>query len=255
VVHVEKIGQGPALVLVHGWGLNSGVWAQVQATLAKDFTLYCIDLPGFGYSKQRIDSDIKAWAKAVAKAIEEPAVWLGWSLGGLVATQVALDYPQQVTGLVTVASSPRFSENDQWPGIKSEVMTMFTKQLATDFSLTLERFLAIQAMGSDSAKRDIKALKTVLDERPLPQQQSLHDGLLLLNDVDLREEIKNIEQPFLRIYGRLDSLVPSKAISLVDELSPKSEKVIFKKASHAPFISHTDEFISALKGFMSTIEY
>ena len=255
MVHVEKIGQGPALVLLHGWGLNSGVWAQVQMTLAKDFTLYCIDLPGFGHSEQRVDSDIKAWANSVAQVIDEPAVWLGWSLGGLVATQVALDYPQQVKGLITVASSPRFSENDQWPGIKSDVMTMFTKQLATDFALTLERFLAIQAMGSDSAKRDIKALKAVLDERPLPQQQSLHDGLLLLNDVDLREEIKNIEQPFLRIYGRLDSLVPSKAISLVDELSPKSEKVIFKKASHAPFISHTDEFISALKGFMSTIEY
>jgi len=253
VVHVEKIGQGPALVLVHGWGLNSGVWAQVQMSLAENFTLYCVDLPGFGHSEQRVNSNIEAWAKSVAQVIEEPAVWLGWSLGGLVATQVALDFPQQVKGLITVASSPRFSENTQWPGIKSEVMTMFTKQLATNFSLTLERFLAIQAMGSDSAKRDIKALKAVLDERPLPQQQSLHDGLLLLNDVDLREALKNIEQPFLRIYGRLDSLVPSKVISLVDELSPKSEKVIFKKASHAPFISHGDEFIAVVKDFMATV--
>lgn len=255
MLHVEKIGQGPALVLVHGWGLNSGVWAQVQVTLAKNFTLYCVDLPGFGHSEQRVDSDIKAWAKVVSQAIEAPAVWLGWSLGGLVATQAALDYPQQVRGLITVASSPRFSDDEQWPGIKPEVMTMFTKQLATDFALTLERFLAIQAMGSDSAKHDIKALKAVLDERPLPQQQSLHDGLSLLNDVDLRELIKNIEQPFLRVYGRLDSLVPSKVISLVDELSPKSEKVIFKKASHAPFISHSDEFIAVIKDFMATVEH
>lgn len=254
MIHVEKSGNGPALVLVHGWGLNSGVWAQVVEPLSANFTIYRVDLPGFGFSERCSESNVEAWAKMVVDAVDEPAVWLGWSLGGLVVTQIAIDYPERVNGLITVASSPSFSESEEWPGIKSNVMNMFTQQLSHDFALTLERFLAIQAMGSDSAKRDIKALKAVLEQRPLPNKQSLHDGLQLLNDVDIRTKLHQIEQPFLRIYGRLDSLVPQKVITLVDDLTPKSSKVIFAKASHAPFISHTEEFISVIREFLVSVK-
>jgi len=250
-LYVEKIGQGPAIVLIHGWGLNSKVWAQTSSQLAQHFTVYCVDLPGFGFSHQvEAEPTVVAWAALVAAAVDEPAIWLGWSLGGLIATQVAVDFPDKVNGLITVASSPKFSQTSQWPGIKSAVMDMFTQQLSHDFSVTLERFLAIQAMGSESAKKDIKALKEVLSQRPLPQKTSLNDGLNLLNNVDLRHNISAIEQPFLRIYGRLDSLVPKKVISLVDDLSPKSHKYVFDKASHAPFISHSREFVDVVHRFV-----
>lgn len=247
---IEKIGQGPALVLLHGWGLNSAVWNQVIDDLAQHFTVYCVDLPGFGINHEiNVESTISAWAASVAEVINEPAIWLGWSLGGLVATQVAVDYPNKVSGIITVASSPKFTETTDWPGIKTDVMSMFTKQLSEDFSLTLERFLAIQAMGSTSAKKDINALKAVLTQRPLPQVSSLHDGLNLLNDVDLRESLSRINVPFLRIYGKLDSLVPKKVIPLVNDLVENSQTYIFDKASHAPFISHTQEFINVVKDF------
>ena len=250
-LHVEKFGQGPALVLIHGWGLNGGVWEKLKKQLSSSYTLYCVDLPGFGFSSQcNVSADIKQWAAKVVDVIEEPAVWLGWSLGGLVAMQAAISFPKQVNGLITVASSPKFSQAEHWPGIKNDVITLFTKQLAHDFSLTLERFLAIQAMGSVTAKQDIKSLKAVLSQRPLPSKQSLHDGLTLLNDVDLRHKLDDVNVPFLRMYGRLDSLVPKSVISLVDDLSKKSEKYIFDKASHAPFISHMQEFIDVLHQFM-----
>ena len=64
----------------------------------------------------------------------------------------------------------------------------------------------------------------------------------------------NIELPFLRIYGRLDSLVPQKVITLVDDLATKSSKVIFSKASHAPFMSHTEEFICVIREFLQSVE-
>ena len=251
-LYVEKFGQGPALVLIHGWGLNGGVWLKIQTQLAQHFTIYCVDLPGFGYSHEYVvEADVTAWTDAVMAEIDEPAVWLGWSLGGLVATQAAIDFPEKVTGLITVDSSPLFAQTEKWPGIKSNVMTMFTGQLVDDFELTLERFLAIQAMGSDSAKQDIKSLKNVLATRPLPHKTSLHDGLMLLNNVDLRSKLSEITMPFLRLYGRLDSLVPKRVISLVDDLSPESEKYIFDKASHAPFISHAEEFYDVIFQFLN----
>lgn len=249
-LQIEKKGQGPALVLLHGWGVNSAVWAQMIDDLANDFTVYCIDLPGFGLNHHvEVDANISAWAAAVAESIDEAAIWLGWSLGGLIATQIAIDYPDKVLKTITVASSPKFTETSDWLGIKPDVMAMFMDQLSQDFSLTLERFLAIQAMGSENARKDISALKEVLKKRPLPKISSLHDGLCLLNDVDLRDSLKNIKTPFLRMYGKLDSLVPKKIIPLVDDLSKNSQSYLFDKASHAPFISHPQEFIEAVKGF------
>lgn len=251
-LQIEKTGKGPALVLLHGWGVNSAVWTQVIDELANDFTVYCIDLPGFGINHEVVaDASINAWADVIAQTISEPAIWLGWSLGGLIVTQIALDYPDKVLGTITVASSPKFTEAIDWFGIKPDVMLMFMDQLSQDFSLTLERFLAIQAMGSEHARKDINALKKVLKERPLPKVSSLHDGLCLLNDVDLRDSLHKIKTPFLRMYGKLDSLVPKKIIPLVDDLSKNSQIYIFDKASHAPFISHPQEFIEAVKGFGS----
>ena len=52
--------------------------------------------------------------------------------------------------------------------------------------------------------------------------------------------------PYLRMYGKLDGLVPRKAIEPINVLSPDSDVVILEKASHAPFISHPEEFHQAL---------
>jgi len=252
-LHVEVVGQGPAIVLIHGWGLNAGVWHQVVDKLALDYRVYTIDLPGFGLSEQPlVSTELADWVDLAVAAIDEPAVWLGWSLGGLVATQAALTYPERVTQLITVASSPHFVAQANWPGIAAEVLATFEQQLADDFAATLDRFLAIQAMGSVSARQDIKALHQVLKQRPLPDPRALKVGLNLLATVDLRQQLPAINQPFLRLYGRLDSLVSSRAVKKIDLLVPNSDKFVFAKASHAPFITDLELFIEQLNGFICT---
>ncbi len=127
------------VVLIHGWGLNSAVWQPLIIKLTAEFRarfhIITVDLPGFGenhvtkiqpYSLANI-------AKQIDNVIEQPAIYLGWSLGGLVATEIALAYPDKVLGLITVASSPRFLEEVMaksgqeitWPGIKPEVLKAF----------------------------------------------------------------------------------------------------------------------------------
>ena len=250
-VAVTTMGNGPALVLLHGWGLNSAVWHQVTESLSKRHTLYLVDLPGFGHSRELLlPAQLPLWADAVAEAIPEPAAWLGWSLGGLVATQAAIRHPRRVTRLVTVASSPKFVADDDWRGIQPQVLADFQAQLANDFRDTLARFLAIQAMGSETARADIKQLQSVLAKRPEPAAAALAVGLELLAGEDLRSQLATIRQPFLRLYGRLDGLVPRKTIGLVDQLAPESISEVLPKASHAPFISHPQVFLQRLADFL-----
>lgn len=250
-VSVEVMGQGPGLVLLHGWGLNSAVWHTMTTALSQSHTLYLVDLPGYGHSRGlQLPADLSVWSRHVVEAIPEPAAWLGWSLGGLIATQAAIDYPHRITQLITVASSPKFVAEGKWRGIAPDVLELFQQQLATDFRQTLGRFLAIQAMGSDSARLDVKRLKQVVSDRPEPDLEALAIGLELLASCDLRDELQHIRQPFLRLYGRLDSLVPRKAIGHIDGLSPNSHTTILDKAAHAPFISHPEAFVDALITFL-----
>lgn len=234
------------LVLLHGWGLNAEVWHCINEELSSHFTLHLVDLPGFGRSQGFGAMTLGEMAERVLEQAPEKAIWLGWSLGGLVASQVALAHPERVQALVTVASSPCFSARDAWPGIKPDVLAGFQQQLSEDFQRTVERFLALQTMGTETARQDARALKKTVLALPMPPVDVLNGGLESLKTVDLREPLTALTVPFLRLYGYLDGLVPRKVVPLLDALWPESESLIFAKAAHAPFISHPDAFCQAL---------
>ncbi|MFR9718800.1 pimeloyl-ACP methyl ester esterase BioH [Aeromonas diversa] len=248
-ITVERIGAGPHLVLLHGWGMNGAVWHGVTPELSRHFRLHIVDLPGFGGSPLPGDTkySLEWLAEEVVKVIPEHASLLGWSLGGLVASQIALTHPQRVRQLITVASSPCFLAQDEWPGIAPKVLDNFQLMLKGDFGQTIERFLAIQAMGSEHARDDIRQLRHWLSERPQPSPVALAEGLRLLAEVDLRDAMHGWLGPWLRLYGRLDSLVPRSVAPLLDARFPHSISFVFEKASHAPFISHPQEFVYHLQ--------
>jgi pimeloyl-[acyl-carrier protein] methyl ester esterase len=164
---------------------------------------------------------------------------------------MSLRYPEDVLGLVTIASSPCFTQQTTWLGIAPEMLTLFHRQLAEDTKNTIEGFLKIQAMGSPHIRQDIKVMRDLVMQYPMASQQTLDDSLRLLETVDKRLELSLISQPFLRMYGKLDGLVPKKVIPMINDLSAQSDQYIFEKASHAPFISHLDEFIITLKTWLS----
>lgn len=259
-LHVDIVGSGPDLVLLHGWGLNSACWQSIVPLLAVHYRLHLVDLPGFGFSHECYSAsqslpDITA---ALAEVAPENAVWLGWSLGGLCASHFALQYPQRVSALVTVASSPKFmaadatADSPAWSGIAEQVLAQFQLQLQQNLGQTINRFLAIQGMGSATAKQDIKQLKALLAERPQPHQQALSNGLALLANVDLRAQLPLLTMPLYRCYGRLDSLVPKASVDWLDNYLPQSAKVIFRASSHAPFISEPQLFVNKLQEFIDS---
>ena len=159
----QTIGEGERdLVLLHGWGLNAEVWSCIQARLAPHFRLHLVDLPGYGRSQGFGALSLEQMTEIVLAAAPSQAWWLGWSLGGLVASQAALMQPQRVKGLITVASSPCFAARDEWPGIRPDVLSGFQHQLSLDFQRTVERFLALQTLGTESARQDARQLKAVV---------------------------------------------------------------------------------------------
>ncbi|MFZ4832518.1 pimeloyl-ACP methyl ester esterase BioH [Rouxiella sp. Mn2063] len=246
----QTIGQGDRdLVLLHGWGLNAEVWRYTAERLAPHFRLHLVDLPGYGRSQGFPAMSLQQMADVVLDAAPARAIWLGWSLGGLVASQAALSAPERVSRLITVASSPCFAAREAWPGIRPEVLQGFQQQLSEDFKRTVERFLALQTLGSDSARQDARHLKAIVLGQPLPTVEVLNGGLAILHDDDLRQAMCALSLPILRIYGALDGLVPRKIVPLLDALWPASQSVVIEKSAHAPFISHPDIFCQKIIDF------
>ena len=242
----------PDLVLLHGWGLNSGAWHSVVEPLSQHFIVHTIDLPGFGTNAEHIPHsyDLDALSSWLAPCIPPGAILLGWSMGGLIAQHLASQSRADLQALITVASTPCFPQKDDWHGIRPEVLAAFEKQLEVDFDKTLSRFLAIQAMGSPSAKADIKLIQQDIRQYSAPSELALMDGLSLLSSVDLRQQIASIRVPTLRIYGRLDSLVPVDGIDKISKMQPSAEHVVIAHAAHAPFVSHPQEWLSAITDFV-----
>lgn len=248
-------GTGNDLVFLHGWGMNSGAFTSFIPYLSAHFRITTIDLPGFGENAEHSPQPytIAQLAEMIAPYIPAKSILVGWSLGGLVAQKLAAKKSHLLAGLVTIASTPRFVAGPRWPGIAADVLTTFKRQLEKNFSKTLERFLAIQAMGSETAKQDIKAIREQITQYPSPSEFALKEGLHILSSEDLRSEIGAITLPTLRLYGRLDSLVPTSGIDGICELQPQADTVVLPQASHAPFISHPQQTADILFSFAANI--
>ncbi|CCQ12739.1 Biotin synthesis protein BioH [Pseudoalteromonas luteoviolacea B = ATCC 29581] len=241
------------IVFLHGWGMNKAVWQLVLEALSNDAALNptALNLPGFGSHSWKYDAyELTEVSDVLAEQLPSKCVLVAWSMSGLMAMDLAKRYPEKVSKVILVGSTPHFVASKNWHGIKPEVLAQFMQALSNDPTKTVERFLAIQAMGSEHAKEDIKKLRGWLAQEPSASSVALAGGLKLLNECDLRICFQEITQPVLGIYGRLDSLVPVKVVDELSHLRPGFQTEIIAKASHAPFISHRDEFVSILKSML-----
>lgn len=244
---IETRGHGPRhIVLLHGWAMHGGVFAPLTEALADHATVHVVDLPGHGHSR---DCDLPLKPAACAQAIADatpPATWLGWSLGGLVALAGALDHPGQVQSLVMMCASPCFVRKPDWKfGMAPEVFATFGHELDDDYHATLERFLALEAMGSEHARHEMRRLREDLFARGEPDKRVLQEGLAVLDDTDFRARLGELEPPGVWIAGARDRLIPWRAMQwAADACGGRFTRI--EHAGHAPFIGFVDEVIAAM---------
>jgi pimeloyl-[acyl-carrier protein] methyl ester esterase len=241
LLHLNVIGKGQPLVLLHGWGWHSGIWSSLIPHLADKFQLFIPDLPGFGKSPALTEHyTFAALAKRLFTAVPSEAIWLGWSLGGMLAWWIAVHHPEKINRLITVSASPKFISDEQWPGTSSVALKKFSTDLIDRYQETLYDFLELQLRGNHKNEIVFSELKKQLS--PM-HATALMGGLHLLNESDLRCKLSTIKIPSLHIFGNLDTLVPAKVIPHLQSLLSYGQCEIIKRAGHIPFLSHPDKFL------------
>jgi pimeloyl-[acyl-carrier protein] methyl ester esterase len=251
----ERQGSGPDLVLVHGWGMHGGIWGDLPAQLARYFRVTILDLPGHGRSREESgDRSLAGFTECVAELCPKPAIWFGWSLGGLIAQHAALHHPQQVAQLVLVGATPKFVQAPDWPhAMPVDVFADFARNLTQDYRATLLRFLSLQAGGSESARALLKQLRADMFAHGEPQPAALEAGLAILEHTDLRARLAEIRVPALVVPGSHDRLAPPAAGAYLAARLSHAHWLRIEGAGHAPFLSHAALLADAVRAAVAGV--
>ena len=255
-LHTETHGHGKPLVLVHGWGMHSEIWREFALQLAEDFQVTMIDLPGHGHSDAIDQYSLTRIATELVNTIPEPAVWLGWSLGGAVVLQLAQNHPDQIKGLLLVCANPKYSSSSDWPmAMDGKVLNEFAQAVRENDQITLARFTGLMTQGEGELTRDmLRFVRKRLPQAPAADRNALLWGLDVLQNADLRTLYQQIKQPLCVVLGENDPLVPSQVGEQLELLNPDADVHVVKNAGHLPFLSQQLTMLGLVKAFMQRID-
>lgn len=233
-INMTIYGHGMPLVLFHGWGYDSHIWQTLFPHLSSQYQVYLVDLPGFGASDYL---DWQEFKNSLLNRLPERFAIAGWSMGGLFATRLAIEAPTRVTHLLNIASTPRFIQDVDWPGVERSAFQAFYDNLATDPLKTLTQFMGLQWQGYTAPSR-------------IPSLPSLTAGLEVLLTWDLRDALAELTMPVCFLFGRLDTITPRKLMTTMQTRYPQFDYKLFHQAAHVPFLSHTELFLELLQAWL-----
>ena len=248
---ITVIGEGPDLVLLHGLAMHSGVFSRLVKDLAKNYRLHLVDLPGHGINHEiPLVTDTSELAAQISEQVP-PATWIGWSLGGLIALQAAVDGDAKVKQLILLAATPAFVRTDSWPlGMDADLYLRFAAGMKTDSRATLKRFLALVVGGSKDIRLQLKRLRTGLASAPLPKLQTLLSGLVILRSTDLSVHLPQLELPVLLIGGECDQLIAPSAMLKASQLLSAAQLHMLPETGHTLFIGQRQIVINHIDKFL-----
>lgn len=249
------------LVLLHGWGSNRDIWRPVLSALRPWANITLLDIPGVAPGYGDVLPGLESVLEAIVDAAPERATYVGWSLGGQLAIEIASRWPGRTQALVALCSNPRFAATGEWPGMSPADLEAFCSAAARSPGQALRRFDSLQTQGCEqprSVQRSLKAL------RPLEPGRALGAGLAWLAELDQREACRRLGVPQLHLLGERDGLLPQGLAGQLQHLLgevPGAEVTLLPDVGHpAPLESGVEIALQCLDfltrhGLLNDVEY
>lgn len=236
------------LVLIHGWGCDSRTWQPLLESLQKLASVTLIDLPGFGESASLPEFSLDAVLDQIATQLPQDAVVMGWSLGGMLAVQLAAHFPDRIRGVITLAANVKFVAAPDYPAAMPRAINrQFNQGFAQDPQATLKLFSGLLAQG-DAEERSL--LKQLRRSDVGPVTDNWLQALQLLSVLDNRELFAQLAQPGLHLLAEKDALVPVAAAELMAKINPQQEIRVLDNTAHALHWSQPQVVTDAIAGFV-----
>jgi len=248
-LYYEVHGKGETLVLIMGYTHRGGQWAELRDKLAVEYRVIVPDNRGTGQSdKPEMPYTANMMATDVAGLLDALGVGatnvLGYSMGGMIAQEFALNYPGRLDNLILCAthfggskavwnpeslvffSNPELAKLSDEDRARASIPWIWSKEFVENNPAAIERFVAT----------------TVEHPSPLKARLS-HQNVLLTHDT--YERLPDIKAPTLIITGSEDLMIPCENSKLLASRIPNAELVIIDNAGHGLFVSDPTGKVSA----------
>ena len=255
-IHVQDRGDGPAVALVSGFGLDHELWdRQVRLLTDRGFRVLCVDQRGHGFSDAPLHGyDIDRLAADLVTALDRleigTATVVGHSFGGQVAFRAAATAPELVTGLVLVGSNGvRASRSESFPF--GEPPGPLLQSLLADEHINRvgARYRTIEsAFAHEPDPRTVDWLVRCSLRMPSWAAVACYRSLLT---TDLLSDIERVVQPVLQIIGAADPVHSAKGARWLRRHLRAATLVEIPDCGHYPMLEAPDAFESALLKFIT----
>ena len=234
-------GQGPDMVLMHGWGCQASTLASIEKVASETHKVFNIDFPGFGSSEEPPTVwGVDDYARMLREFIERTGinnpVLLGHSFGGRVALVYASQYPVDKLILVDAA------------GVKPQRSLKYYLKV---YSFKTMKRLAPLALGKKKAAEYIERQRTKRGSSDYSSSSPMMRAVMskVVNE-DLRHLMPKIKAPTLLVWGENDTATPMRDARIMEKLIPGAGLVSFPGCGHYSFLDNPVQFAAVLRSFL-----
>lgn len=235
--HYRLEGNGPCVVLLHGTAASLHTWEPWVAALKDSFTVLTVDIPGFGLTGPEPNHDYSTNAyndflNQLTKKLSIDHFHLGGnSLGGYISWNYALDFPKRVDKLILVDAS----------GFPHESPPVF-KLMRNPILAPILKIISVRSLVASNLKEvyydDTKVTESLIDRYyAMSLREGNRDALVARvkrKDKNRADQLHQIEEPTLLMWGEADLWVPYDDALLFDKAIPDSRIVSYRDAGHVP---------------------
>jgi malonyl-CoA O-methyltransferase len=249
---LQKHALSDDIVLLHGWGSASQSWQPLIPALQNIANVIALDLPGFGESESIPEFTLDAVVQLIAAQLPEKCVLIGWSLGGMLAVQIAARYPQKISRLITLAANTKFvASRDYETAMPLAVNRQFNKSFVADPQSALKLFSGLLAQCDAHERALLKQIRTLAE--PDKINPNWLQALGLLSQLDNRKTFAQLTQPGLHLLAEKDVLVPVAAAQALAQLNSHQSVQVVAGAAHALHWSQPELVVQAVQDFIQPI--
>jgi len=262
----RQAGEGPVVVLIHGITSDSRTWAEVMPGLAERFTVIAPDLLGHGGSaKPTGDYSLGAHASIVRDLLQalgqDRATFIGHSLGGGVAMQIAYQFPERCERLVLVDSGGLGREVSLILRAATLPGAEYVLPILTNARLLDAGRLAGRVMGAIGLRPPTDLRESARGHATLADKTTREAFLRTIRSVveprgqrvDATDRLYLAERsPMLFMWGQHDSLIPVSHARAAHEQVPSSRLEIFSDSGHFPHLDEPERFVEVVSDFIDT---
>lgn len=257
--HVLKGGSGDALLLVHGFTANKDTFNDVARLLTKNYTVYSVDLPGFGDADRdpRADYSIRSqseYVRSLVAALGLGRVHLGGnSMGGGIVAEYAARYPDEVASIwlldavaTTEMSQSVFVKTFEATG-EFPLLVKTRDQVVSKFDLLLgqPKFIpySIEYALAVIGERDFDLHKQILKT-------------LTMTTTPIETRYSNLTTPALIVTGDQDRIVPPASVNTLAKVFVNSKVIVMPGVGHIPMFESpkqtVQDYLEFRSNFMGT---